>query len=123
MEIIDKDKLEAYRKNYQLESMLLIPIYLPAIFIVIGLWFPAAVVLGGALHVFFNTLVFKLARQNIPNFAASYFAIVAAVAVSALLSSLFPNNNFYLGLSITTILAAAILSYVLFISKLKKVNA
>lgn len=52
MEIIDKDKLEAYRKNYQLESMLLIPIYLPAIFIVIGLWLPAAVVLGGALHVF-----------------------------------------------------------------------
>lgn len=123
MEIIDKDKLEACRKNYQLESMLLIPIYLPAIFIVIGLWFPAAVVLSGALYVFFNTLVFKLARQNIPNFAASYFAIVAAVAVSALLTSLFPNNNFYLGLSITTILAAAILSYVLFISKLKKVNA
>lgn len=78
---------------------------------------------GWSASRFFNTLVFKLARQNIPNFAASYFAIVAAVAVSALLTSLFPNNNFYLGLSITTILAAAILSYVLFISKLKKVNA
>ena len=119
MEIVDKEKWEEYKQGYRLESLLILPIYLPCMLAAKGYWYLALVIVLFSIYLYHNSQAFKIAREILSKFGLIYFSCISLMFATGVLTWLYPDNDKVTSMAMLSLLVVSVFSYFSVVRKVK----